>query len=315
MEPEIPDFQEIQIRKSKQRRKKASKNASTRRGWFKKLIGGIVATLAGGAYLRFEANWLETTKKTVKLDHFRKDAKVKILHLSDLHLSSVVSVDDIDFALREGFQRSPDVMFLTGDFITGKLPDTEFQKLGKCLVKYASQVPTFATLGNHDGGSWAAERGGYKTPNRVKAMLASAKVNLLDNRTQSIFLKGQPIVLTGVGDYWSESCKPKGCLHLINPKMPKKPAVTVLLCHNPDAKELLKGYDWDLMLCGHTHGGQFKIPFSGYAPFAPVMDRTMTEGLHQWEGRQIHITRGVGNLYGIRLNCRPEISLLELVST
>jgi hypothetical protein len=235
--------------------------------------------------------------------------------LADFHLSSVVSIDDIDFALREGFQRSPDVMLLTGDFITGKLPDTEFQKLGKCLAKYASQVPTFATLGNHDGGSWAAKRGGYKTPDQIKAMLASAKVNLLDNRTQSIFLKGQPIVLTGVGDYWSESCKPEGCLHPINPKMPKKPAVTVLLCHNPDAKELLKGYDWDLMLCGHTHGGQFRIPFTGYAPFAPVMDRSMTEGLHQWEGRQIHITRGVGNLYGIRLNCRPEISLLELVST
>jgi predicted MPP superfamily phosphohydrolase len=313
MDPDIPDFQEKQIRKSKLRRKKAS----TRRGWFKKLLAGIVATVAGGAYLRFEANWLETTKKTVKLDHFRKDAKIKVLHLSDLHLSSVVSIDDIDFALKEGFQGSPDIMLLTGDFITDQLPDTEFQELGNCLAKYASRVPTFASLGNHDGGSWAAERGGYKTPDRVKAMLASAKVNLLDNQRYPtrIYLRGQPIVLTGVGDYWSESCKPKGCLRPLGPKKPNSPEVNILLCHNPDAKELLKGYDWDLMLCGHTHGGQFKIPFSNYAPFAPVMDRSMTEGLHQWEGRQIHITRGVGNLYGIRLNCRPEISLLELVST
>lgn len=315
MEPDIPDFQEIQIRKSKQRRKKASRVASTRRSWFKKILAGIVATLAGWVYLRFEANWLETTKKTVKLDHFRKDAKVKVLHLSDLHLSSVVSIDDIDFALKEGFQGSPDVMLLTGDFITDQLSDAEFQELGNCLAKYASRVPTFACLGNHDGGSWAGKRGGYKTPDRVKEMLASAKVNLLDNRTRSIFLKGQPIVLTGVGDYWSESCKPEGCLRALDSKKPNKPEVRVLLCHNPDAKELLKGYDWDLMLCGHTHGGQFKIPFSDYAPFAPVMDRTMTEGLHQWEGRQINVTRGVGNLYGIRLNCRPEISLLELVST
>ena len=104
--------------------------------------------------------------------------------------------------------------------------------------------------------------------------------------------------MTGLGDYWSESCKPEDCLRALDPKKPKKPEVNVILCHNPDAKELLKGYDWDLMLCGHTHGGQFKIPFNDYAPFAPVMDRTMTEGLHQWEGRQIHVTRGVGNLDG-----------------
>ena len=311
MEPDIPDYQETQARKTKLRRKESS----TRRGWFKKLVAGIVATLAGGAYLRFEANWLELTKKTVKLNHFRKDARVKVLHLADLHLSSVVSIDDIDFALKEGIRKSPDVMLLTGDFITGPLADEEFEKLGNTLRKYASQVPTFACLGNHDGGSWAAKHGGYKTPDKVKATLASAKVNLLDNRKQSIFLKGQPIVLTGVGDYWSESCRPKACLRPLDPQKPNKTEVNLLLCHNPDAKELLKGYDWDLMLSGHTHGGQFRVPFLGYAPFAPVLDRSMTEGLHQWESRQIHVTRGVGNHYGVRLNCRPEISLLELVST
>ena len=66
------------------------------------------------------------------------------------------------------------------------------------------------------------------------------------------------------------------------------------------------------MLCGHTHGGQFKVPFLNFTPFAPVSDHSMVEGLHSWKGRQIHVTRGVGNLWGIRLNCRPEISLLEI---
>ena len=62
------------------------------------------------------------------------------------------------------------------------------------------------------------------------------------------------------------------------------------------------------MLCGHTHGGQFKIPFLNWTPFAPVQDHSMVEGLHSWKKRQIHITRGVGNLWGVRLNCRPEVS-------
>ena len=64
-----------------------------------------------------------------------------------------------------------------------------------------------------------------------------------------------------------------------------------MLCHNPDAKEILRPFDWDVMLCGHTHGGQLRIPFTNYAPLAPVKDLTMTEGLHALDGRSIYITR------------------------
>ena len=96
---------------------------------------------------------------------------------------------------------------------------------------------------------------------------------------------------------------------------PLKPAnrkyASIVLCHNPDAKEILRDFDWDLMLSGHTHGGQFKIPFTDFAPLSPVKDLSMTEGLHEFQNRKIFITRGVGSLYGIRINCRPEASVLE----
>jgi predicted MPP superfamily phosphohydrolase len=312
MERESPDFKEEQARKSKRRREKES---TPRRSWLKKIIVAALGLIGGIAYLRFESNWLETTKKTVALPKFPKGRKIRILHLSDLHLSQVVSIDDLDSALNRGLREQPDVMMITGDFITGELPAESFRELAECLGKYASQVPTFACLGNHDGGAWLKKRGGYEKPNLVKAMLKLAKIKLLENSSQSIFIKGQPLVLSGVGDYWSEACQPKACLRSLEARSKPSKEITILLCHNPDAKELLKGYEWDLMLSGHTHGGQFKIPFLDYAPFAPVMDRSMTEGLHDWEGRKIHVTRGVGNLYGIRLNCRPEISLLEIVST
>jgi uncharacterized protein len=83
------------------------------------------------------------------------------------------------------------------------------------------------------------------------------------------------------------------------------------LSHNPDTKEQLKAYDWDVAFCGHTHGGQFRLPLIG-TPFAPVKDKRFVQGLHFWEGRQIYITKGVGNLFGVRFNCRPEISLITL---
>ena len=312
MERECPDFKEEQARKSKRRKKR---EPSARRAWLKKIIGGCLALVGGASYLRFESSWLETTLKTVALPTFPKDLKIRILHLSDLHFSNTVSIEDIDYALQKGLEKKPDLMMITGDFITDELTSKASRKLTDCLLKHTRQVRTFACLGNHDGGAWMKKRGGYESPERVRAMLQSANVKLLENSSQKISLPGQTLVLSGVGDYWSEACQPKLCLRPLPAKPPTSRETTILLCHNPDAKELLKGYQWDLMLSGHTHGGQFKIPFLDYAPFAPVMDRSMTEGLHDWEGRRIHVTRGVGNLYGIRLNCRPEISLLELVST
>ena len=65
------------------------------------------------------------------------------------------------------------------------------------------------------------------------------------------------------------------------------------------------------MLCGHTHGGQIRLPLP--APFAPIRDKRDVHGLHHWENRWMNITRGVGNLHGVRFNCRPELSVLELL--
>jgi predicted MPP superfamily phosphohydrolase len=85
----------------------------------------------------------------------------------------------------------------------------------------------------------------------------------------------------------------------------------VLLSHNPDSKDALDAFPWHLMLCGHTHGGQVIVPLAGPI-FAPVADKRYVAGLKPWGDRQIHVTRGVGNVGGVRFLCRPEASLLLL---
>lgn len=304
MAKEVPDFQKEQLKKLKKR------STRNRRGFFKKFILGLVATLSAWLYLRFEANWLETTKKKVLIPGLKNKVPIKLLHLSDFHFSNTVSLEDIDFALREGFSHNPDACVITGDFITSQISETEVKQYSELLNNYAQAVPIFASLGNHDGGEWAGKNGGFKNTRAMEYMLKKAGIKLLQNQRESIFLKGQALSIAGVGDLWSKSCKPQQCLPANSSRTSSGPSI--LLSHNPDAKNLLKDFKWDLMLCGHTHGGQLKIPFSDWTPFAPVEDHSMVEGLHQWNGRQIHITRGVGNLWGLRFNCRPEISLLEL---
>jgi len=116
--------------------------------------------------------------------------------------------------------------------------------------------------------------------------------------------------MVGLGDIWSGLANPRAVL---KQKRTEEDETVIVLSHNPDSKELLKSYDWDLTLCGHTHGGQVVVPFLGLRPFLPVRDKSFPEGVLTWEKRHIHITRGVGNLHGMRFNCRPEISILNLI--
>ena len=110
--------------------------------------------------------------------------------------------------------------------------------------------------------------------------------------------------MVGVADLWSREIEAERAFASVDPHHP-----VVLLSHNPDSKDVLGAYPWDLMLSGHTHGGQVILPITGPG-FAPVRDKRYVAGLKPWGSRQIHVTRGVGNVGGVRFRCRPEVSLL-----
>ena len=238
-------------------------------------------------------------KITLPLKGIQKHEKLKLLHISDLHLSQAVSIENIELALRKGFTGAPDACFITGDFITDKPSKTELHRLGKLLLRFSSKSPIYACLGNHDGGSWASKHGGPHTSEDLKNVLRKSRVQLLVNESIKVRIKGIPLQIAGLGDLWAQECHPNLCLRKYHPN-PQPSEPVLVMCHNPDAKEVLKPYYWNIMLAGHTHGGQFIIPFTKLAPFAPVLDHSMLEGLHYWDkSRYIHVTRGVGNLYGL----------------
>jgi predicted MPP superfamily phosphohydrolase len=195
---------------------------------------------------------------------------------------------------------------VTGDFITGRLREAEAYR--EVLRLLPATAPTVAIAGNHDGGSWARRRGGYENHREVFELLEQAGITGLHNRHHDLEINGQPLTLVGLGDLWSNNLKPGKAFDGVRKEEGR---ILVALSHNPDSKEELAGYPWDLLLCGHTHGGQMHLPFLG-TPFAPVRDHRYVMGLHAWKGRWIHISKGVGNLHGIRINCRPEVSILRI---
>ena len=163
-------------------------------------------------------------------------------------------------------------------------------------------------MGNHDGGAWVQEQGGYADHSAVDKLLENSGIHILHNRAERITIRNTSIWLAGVGDLWSGEVDAKATFADIETSTGK----VILLAHNPDTKDVLSHKRWDLMLSGHTHGAQVIIPFDG-PRFAPVIDKRYVAGLGQWGSRQIHVSRGVGNLFGVRFGCRPEVNLLEIV--
>jgi predicted MPP superfamily phosphohydrolase len=265
---------------------------------------GACATGAGGlGYMRFgEAEWLEINSPQLALRNDDGAAEVRLLHLSDFHASGVVSLAYIKRAIDLSLELKPDLICLTGDFITARY--RQFDEYQEILRALGEAAPTFACMGNHDGGSWVAPHG-YGDWSRVGNMLAAVEITVLHNRSVTMEIRGRALQLVGLGDLWAREMIPAKAFQ------GAKSLPTILLSHNPDSKSHLGNYAWDLMLCGHTHGGQMRLPWIG-TPFAPVRDKRYVEGLKPWQDRWIHVTKGVGNLHGVRLNCRPEISLLRV---
>lgn len=267
-------------------------------------VGGLaLAGGAVGAYARFvEPHWLAATEKAVALPRLR--APVRLLHLSDFH-EEVIGPGTVARAIDEGLAARPDFVCVTGDFFSRAISDRV--RYVEHLRRLSAAAPTFAVAGNHDGGRWAASRGGHADLGALRRLLADADVELLHNRHAVVEVGRQPVALVGVGDLWARDID-VAAFGGVAADLP-----ALLLAHNPDAKDPLAAERWDLMLSGHTHGGQLRVPFTGETPYAPVRDHRFVEGLHAWGGRQLHVTRGVGCVGPARLNCRPEVSLLRLV--
>lgn len=281
-------------------------NRISRRSLLKKTFDIICVGALSGGYARYiEPKRIAIRNEVIKIPNLKYS--FKILHISDLHYSDKESLSVINKAILLGLEQNPDLILLTGDFITSGIEDS--QEYITVLKQLSEKIPVYACLGNHDGGNWSHNTGGLSSTKEVESVLEKSKIKVLKNQSELITIKNSKINLVGVGDLWANQLDPEKSFDKIDNNHP-----TIVMCHNPDGKDKLQDKIWDLMLSGHTHGGQIGIPF--LTEFvAPVKDKRFIAGLYNWEGKQIYISKGVGSLMGMRFNCLPEISCLELIST
>ena len=261
---------------------------------------------------RIEASSVQLQRVELKKEDFRVPftKPLRVLHISDTHLYNSAAVKRLHKALDLALPHSPDIAVLTGDF--GITPKNEHDYLlALSYFQLLSQaMPTFACLGNHD----------YRiTPKQnpppapaVLKFLADANITLLQNESASLIVNGQRIVIVGMEDYWKGRPNARGCLPLIDE--PREDVHYLLLDHNPDHLLKLQDYDWDVAFSGHAHGGQINIPFVKWRPHTNLENNHLARpGLHEiFPKRFLCESAGLGNLYELRIFCKPDITILDI---
>jgi predicted MPP superfamily phosphohydrolase len=187
----------------------------------------------------------------------------------------------------------------TGDYVHERAGTNQIDAVWPLLSTLKAPLGVYSVLGNHD--HWA-------DTGRSQQWLSETNQDLR-HKTRVIEKNGERLWVAGAGDLWEDHRN----LDEILSGIPDSDC-RIVLAHNPDTADTEFSGRIDLMISGHTHGGQVAIPFIG-PPILPVRNKTYSSGLKTSpRGTRIFISKGIGwAIYPVRVNCAPEIAVLELV--
>lgn len=224
---------------------------------------------------------------------------LRIVQLTDIHHSLFTPIEDVERAVHLANQLRPDLVALTGDYVT--LSPSYIWPVARALGKLRARLGVFAVLGNHDFQAGAPE---------MTRALRSQRIRVLRNSRIALRRRSSILWIAGVDDLWWEADDFSAALHALPPRDAK-----ILLCHNPLGIRTAAEHGVDLVLSGHTHGGQVKLPVVGSVFGRSKLGKRFVEGWNRLNGTQIYISRGIGKvLVPVRLGCPPEIACLRLRS-
>ena len=233
----------------------------------------------------------------------------RIAQISDLHNDEFCTENRRLLTALE--KSNPDIIVITGDMIDSR--STDVQVALDFAEKAVNIAPCYYVTGNHE----------YRVPKEyaeLKAGLEALGAEVLENRQLELERNGSRICLMGMNDpslqTWSQGMDERLAMNDALTELIEdcSDVYTILLSHRPEMFDIYAEHEIDLVLTGHAHGGQARLPFVGgiVAPgqgFFPQYD----SGLYVIAKTHMMVSRGIGNsLCPLRFNNRPEIVLVEL---
>lgn len=264
------------------------------------LLALIIWTVWGNSALELQIYEISSASLPDSFDGYR------IAQISDLHNAQMGRNNEK--LLKILSDADPDLIAITGDLIDSWNTDTE---IAINFIEEAVKIaPCYYVTGNHE-----ARVTQYT---ELKTAMEAAGVVILENMGAELTLEGESIMLIGVDDPSFETDYLFGDTEAVMDAKLKElrpdKGFAILLSHRPELFETYVASHIDLVLTGHAHGGQFRLPLIGglFAPnqgFFPKYDA----GIYTKENTNMIVSRGIGNsIFPFRFNNRPEVVLIEL---
>jgi len=269
----------------------------TRRDFLRSATAISVGALAGvGAYgVAYERHQINRIVRDVSVRGLPPGLDgLRIGMITDVHHSSVVPADDISRAVMLLKDAAPDVVVMGGDYISF-FDRAYIGPVAELLAPLAGAPQgSFAVLGNHDD------------EKEMPAALSGRGFTVLKDQRTSLMVRGERLDIAGIR-FWTKT--PGEVASVLK----GTGGTTILLSHDPRRLVEASALDVQLVLSGHTHGGQVIVPGIGAVAGRkfPVL-----AGYASRENTALFVSRGVGTVYvPIRLNCPPDVAVLTLRSS
>jgi predicted MPP superfamily phosphohydrolase len=234
----------------------------------------------------WESSWVERVEVQIGANI---RSRIRIVHLSDLHLEGWGQRESLAIELTNGAE--PDLVLLTGDYISKGSGDAYVADLRRFLSKLQSKAGVFAVPGNWD--------------TNAPKWFEGTGVTLLGGKTALVDANGVKVAIAGE---WFD---------MAPPLKDTAADLTVYLQHSPDFLEEAAKAGYDLYLAGHTHGGQVRIPGFGAVVTLSRHCKKYESGLFREGATYLYVNRGLGLEGGwaprVRLFCRPEVTVIDVV--
>jgi predicted MPP superfamily phosphohydrolase len=229
---------------------------------------------------------------------------MKIVHFSDVHFNRAITIDKVNEIVDEINLIDPDIVVFTGDLIDKdvELDSDDFKVLTDSLSRITAKYGKYAVTGNHDD----------ENIEEITDILNNSGFNYLDNSYDLIYDSSDEIIfIGGIGNVTNGKDDIDKALEYLKDKEEK--IYTIVLVHEPDiSTKIVKDYEPNIILAGHSHGGQIRLPFVG-AIYTPEYAKKYYDEYYKIGNTSLYVSSGIGvSTVNYRLWNRPSINFYRI---
>jgi len=254
-------------------------------------IPTFLSLLPGNEALRVHVHEkeIQAPRLTPRMD------RLTLAHISDLHMCGQLDKDFFAEVVRQTNALHADVIAVTGDLFD---KNECLAWIGDTLAQLRAPYGVYFILGNHDL---------RVDSRRARELLCDAGLIDIGGRWRELRIRGERVVLAGNELPWFT---PAAEVEQMPPSPRDSGPLRILLAHAPDQIHWARSHDFDIMLAGHTHGGQVRLPLAGPVVAPSWHGTRYTAGTFYMEPTVMHVSRGISGTTQLRYNCPPELTKL-----